>query len=1001
MTFFRKIFGLNDSKDKWLKGKTCHVCGRLNSTDVKFCSYCGIEFPVVYELYDAFISYRRETGSDLASLLKVQLENSYHKRIFLDVKELQVGRFDEALLKRIEETPNFILILSKASLDRCDYKNDWLKREIVHALKTNRNIIPLLIEGFSFPTEDKWNLLPSEMKIIASLNGVSYSHIHQDAAIRQIASYMMTVKELTYKLSSPKSGEPGVPEPKTGSEASTCATDSGKSPEVPFTDPKSTDSKPYPSDLQKLSSSQRIPDSIKIGSSISQEPPEEQVINNTPAKEIIIESEPKSPDQTVPFNTDHIIFFGKPTFFTIGAKDSKVTSFPYYPGTPVMFNKKGTDESWNGMKYDSNGWAWYQFPKVEDTDIWLTGYNAVNSIETTDKRIFFRINDTDHVGYLAELGVYDSIEEMLILDDQLGNTKIKIDQIVSITAKKDEMTVKTRNIGLFTGGMQKFANYNNYLNFAMGPCLVTQDSVVALTRTNRTVQITISRIEDDEKPTLIPESVYWDRSQLKFRFPARDAIGFFDENVKSSYINFTDKEMGWMLIYIPQINRININMDRKEAPVIIETKEGNIYKGFCNEKFNLSGTLISFDNVKSLVLEALERTPFSNESMITEEIGQTGFDQTSETIKLEQSKNKDISSTNRDEKTGKETTVKNELTFNAREWCAETYVELELISTSAKKNELFKKERAKPMNISVSGSLALLPVNEGVRAFDISDPRSPKFLSFFPAPYMSYKWIEFIKDRGLLRGNDGSFHLIDYKDPANAREIPFDNHFRNVFNNCGNGLLLYHKDILIDLCHAETCGVKVIDFSDEQDINKNVKTFGVIHFPAGCGTLSDDYLLLGSYKEPKMRIALLSETEVKEIKTLTIETSDGYLQPRGMAAFKGRLYIFGHGLSSPRPQLATYDLSNFPEEIELESIFELPGEQAVREIFGVQVYTSGNWLYYNDADQLFVYDLSRPEKPKLALVKNGPFYVTHISGNVMYCGDDRNLWIFKIMGIGQ
>ena len=33
------------------------------------------------ERYDAFISYRRETGSDLASLLKIQLENTHHKRI--------------------------------------------------------------------------------------------------------------------------------------------------------------------------------------------------------------------------------------------------------------------------------------------------------------------------------------------------------------------------------------------------------------------------------------------------------------------------------------------------------------------------------------------------------------------------------------------------------------------------------------------------------------------------------------------------------------------------------------------------------------------------------------------------------------------------------------------------------------------------------------------------------------------------------------------------------
>ncbi len=650
MTFLRNIFGKKGTEKKTSLIKKCLVCGETNQLEVKFCSSCGSEFPVVFDHFDAFISYRRETGSDLASLLKIQLENNFHKRIFLDVKELQVGRFDEALLRRIEETPNFIVIMSKASLDRCENKSDWLKREIMHAIQAGRNIIPLLIEGFTFPSDEKWALLPPEMKVLASLNGISYSHIHQDAAIRQIASYMKTIEQLLQKRSSSKSGKPGFPESDKGIDKCTNAAETAKPGIEPITSPETTDSKPGQSDFQKSSTTTK-PDQKKAGTPVSQELLEIQTIKNTPVKAITIEPE-------------------------------------------------------------------------------------------------------------------------------------------------------------------------------------------------------------------------------------------------------------------------------------------------------LSG--------------------------------------------------KDIGATYRNQSVGKETTVKDELTFNECKWCDEKFVTLELIGTSAKKNALFKKERAKPMNICISESLALLPVNEGIRAFDISNPSTPKFLSFFPAPYMSYKWIEFIRDMGLLRGNDGSFHLIDYKDPANTREIPFDNHFRNVFNNCGNGLLLYHKDILIDLCHAETCGVKVIDFSDEQDINKNVRTFGVIHFPAGCGTLKDDYLVLGSYKEPKMRIVLLSETDVKEFRTLTIETSDGYLQPKGMTASEGRLYIFGHSLSSPRPQLATYDLSKFPEEIELESILELPGEHAVSENYGVQVYISDNWLYYNDVDRLFVYDLSNPEKPKLAFVKEGPFYVTHISGNRMYCGDDRNLWIFKL-----
>ena len=195
MTFFRRLLGTKGAGNEQSTGKTCPSCGQINFLEVKFCSTCGSEFLVACDHFDAFISYRRETGSDLASLLKMQLENRFHKRIFLDVNELQVGKFDEELLRRIEESPNFILILSRASLDRCANKSDWLKREIVHALRTGRNIIPVFTDSFSFSPEKSWLLLPPEMRALSSLNGITYSHIYQDSALRKIASYMKTDTE--------------------------------------------------------------------------------------------------------------------------------------------------------------------------------------------------------------------------------------------------------------------------------------------------------------------------------------------------------------------------------------------------------------------------------------------------------------------------------------------------------------------------------------------------------------------------------------------------------------------------------------------------------------------------------------------------------------------------------------------------------------------------------------------------------------------------------------
>ena len=92
---FGKLFEKKDNISIQETKKTCKVCGHANSIEVNYCSRCSFEFTIKHDNYDAFISYRRESGSNLASLIKVHFETSYNKAIFLDVKELQVGKFDE------------------------------------------------------------------------------------------------------------------------------------------------------------------------------------------------------------------------------------------------------------------------------------------------------------------------------------------------------------------------------------------------------------------------------------------------------------------------------------------------------------------------------------------------------------------------------------------------------------------------------------------------------------------------------------------------------------------------------------------------------------------------------------------------------------------------------------------------------------------------------------------------------------------------------------------
>ena len=108
------------------------------------------------------------------------------------------------IYEHIANSPNFILILSRGSLDRCEYKSDWLKREIMHAIKTNRNIITVIEDDFKWPSEDKWKSLPDAMKGLESFNAVLYSHAHSGSSLVKIASFFKTsdeLEEFTKKIS--------------------------------------------------------------------------------------------------------------------------------------------------------------------------------------------------------------------------------------------------------------------------------------------------------------------------------------------------------------------------------------------------------------------------------------------------------------------------------------------------------------------------------------------------------------------------------------------------------------------------------------------------------------------------------------------------------------------------------------------------------------------------------------------------------------------------------
>ena len=86
---------------------------------------------------------------------------------------------------------NFLLILSPGALENCAFDNDWLRKEIRHAIETDRNIVPVLKESACRPDKEE---LPREIEPLKRFNCVDYSHVYYDATVVRLLSFLKTAE---------------------------------------------------------------------------------------------------------------------------------------------------------------------------------------------------------------------------------------------------------------------------------------------------------------------------------------------------------------------------------------------------------------------------------------------------------------------------------------------------------------------------------------------------------------------------------------------------------------------------------------------------------------------------------------------------------------------------------------------------------------------------------------------------------------------------------------
>jgi tetratricopeptide (TPR) repeat protein len=97
-----------------------------------------------------FISYRRTNAFSALAVFQDLTHHGYD--VFFDYDGIPSGDFETSILENIRTRAHFVVLLTPSALERCSDPEDWLRREIETALDEKRNIIPLMLEGFSFGT---------------------------------------------------------------------------------------------------------------------------------------------------------------------------------------------------------------------------------------------------------------------------------------------------------------------------------------------------------------------------------------------------------------------------------------------------------------------------------------------------------------------------------------------------------------------------------------------------------------------------------------------------------------------------------------------------------------------------------------------------------------------------------------------------------------------------------------------------------------------------------
>lgn len=134
--------------------------------------------------YDIFISYRRQDAEAHACMLYRDLVDAGYT-VFFDHKTLGAGNFVNNIYEAIDNSTDFLLLLSNDALGERIYEvDDILHKEISYAFQKKKQIVGIMLSGFKgFP-----NKLPEDIENLPYVNCLYGKMEYYDAMFSRLIS---------------------------------------------------------------------------------------------------------------------------------------------------------------------------------------------------------------------------------------------------------------------------------------------------------------------------------------------------------------------------------------------------------------------------------------------------------------------------------------------------------------------------------------------------------------------------------------------------------------------------------------------------------------------------------------------------------------------------------------------------------------------------------------------------------------------------------------------